>query len=203
MNSALSNAPEVRCGVPQGSILGPTLFICYINDLEEHLHYASPSLFADDTALTALTVHGNSILDLSIHLNTELENINNYFKVNKLKINASKTKCMLFHSPQKYTESNELLLLMGNDEIEHVDSYKYLGVFLDPVLNFKSHIDYITKKVKQRTGVLWCIRNFMSRNLAKRLYTSLINPLFVYCNYVFDGCNQTNNNNNNNNNRVT
>ena len=168
--------------------MSPTLFLCYVNDLQQHLLYSEPSMFADDTALT---VHGDSILDISNKLNLELENINMYFAHNKLKINASKTKCMLFHSSRKYTQNNELLLTLGSTEIEQVTDYKYLGVIMDPLLNFKSHVEYISRKVKQRTSILWRMRNFVSQDLAKQLYITMINPVFTYCNYVYDGCGVT------------
>ena len=85
----------ISCAAPQGSISGPTLFICYNSDLEQHLLFAEPSLFADNTALT---IHGNNLAEISQKLKCELENVNNYFRVNKFKINRKKTKCMLFHS---------------------------------------------------------------------------------------------------------
>ncbi len=182
----MSSSPcNIVCGVPQGSILGPMLFVCYINDIEKHLHYSTPFLFADDTVLL---VDGISVEDIGNKRNTDLSILTRYFAANKLQLNAKKTKSILFRSTQKFKSNNELLLNVGIDEIEQVDSFKYLGVFVDAHLTFKSHLDHITKKSKQRTSVLWRMRGFISKNLALQLFKSLIKPLYTYCDFVYDGC---------------
>ena len=84
-------------------------------------------------------------------LNLELENVTKYFTAHKLLINANKTKCLVFHSVNKFTRDNELLVVSNNMQIEQVSSFKYLDVFVDETLSFKEHVQYIGKKVKQRT----------------------------------------------------
>ena len=164
VGTTLSPEKAIECVVPQGSILGLLLFLCYLNDLESHLKYARLMMYADDTALT---VCGNSIADISHKLNMELENITKYFAANKLMINNTKTKSMLFHSINKYNRDNEFLIMGGDIAIEQLSSIKYLGIFVDETLSFKEHIDYIGKKVRQRTGVLRKMRGFITQNLAK------------------------------------
>ncbi len=105
VNNVCSSTGDVLCGVPQGSILGPMLFICYINDLERHLLYSNPSLFADDTALL---VNGSTAADVSYKLNTDLRIVSQYFAANKLQLNLTKTKCMFFHNGIKYRNANVL-----------------------------------------------------------------------------------------------
>ena len=188
VGTALSTEKPVQCGVPQGSILGPMLFLCYIDDLKQHLIYTKPSLFADDTALT---VCGKNVAEIGYKLNAELENVTNYFAANGFQLNAKKTKCMLFHSTNRYTTENELLVMSNDTPIEQVPSFKYLGVYVDECLNFKEHVNYVGKKVKQRTSILWRMRSFISRPLAKQLFVSLIAPQFDYCNFVYDGCSKT------------
>ena len=134
------------------------LFVCYINDIEKHLAFSTPYLFADDIALL---VEGNSISEIGNKLNSDLQVLNSYFAANKLQLNASKTKSLLFRSTQKFKDNNELLV---------------------------HHLDYIARKSKQRTAVLWRMRGFISKNLAFQLFTSLIRPLYLYCDFIYDGC---------------
>ncbi len=182
VNGVSSSTGDVTCGVPQGSILGPTLFICYINDLEKHLLYSKPSLFADDTALL---VSGKTIEEIEHKLNIDLAIAERYFSANKLQLNVAKTKSMLFRSTQRFTHNHELLIYSGTRHIEQVDAYKYLGVFLDTHLTFKQHIEYVGNKVKQRVSLLWRMRNHTTENLAKQLFISLILPVVRYCDYIY------------------
>ena len=109
VNGETSSTRDVTCGVPQGSILGPVLFICYINDLEKHLLHSKASMFADDTALY---VQGNTPADIDLKLNTDLEMVSNYLAANKLQLNVGKTKCMMFSAPQKFRGYDNRLIFM-------------------------------------------------------------------------------------------
>ena len=158
VGGALSDGKSVECGIHQSSILGPLLFLCYVNDLETHLLYARPSVYTDDTGLT---VQGGNIIYISRKLNLELENVTKYFAAHDLLINARKTKSLLFHSIHKFTGDNELLIVSNDVPIEQVNSFEYLGVYVDETLSFKDHVQYVGKKVKQTTGILWRMRNFI------------------------------------------
>ena len=92
INRFVSSEQLIRCGVPQGSILGPLLFLLYINDLPECLNNTRPRLFADDTNLTA---SGNSIADVELAVNSDLDNLRNWLIANKLSLNVAKTEFML------------------------------------------------------------------------------------------------------------
>lgn len=92
INGFVSSELTVKCGVPQGSILGPLLFLLYIKDLPECLDNARPRLFADDTNLTA---SGDSINDIEVTVNSNLENLKNWLMANKLSLNVTKTEFML------------------------------------------------------------------------------------------------------------
>ena len=188
VNNVCSSTGDVSCGVPQGSILGPMLFICYINDLERHLLYSTPSLFADDTALL---VSGTMAEDVSYKLNIDLGIVSNYFAANKLQLNLSKTKSMFFHNGYKFRNDNALGIRHNGCHIEQVTCFKYLGVLLDPTLSFKDHVEYICKESKQKTGMLWCMHNFISEPLAYKLYSALIKPVYTYCDYIYDRCSKT------------
>ncbi len=123
----LSSPQRVSSGVPQGSILSPLLFICYINDLPSSLRKSAAFLYADDTALL---VKGKSVNDINIDLNAEMCAVEKWFGANKLAVNSLKTKSMLFshsrfrdnHIPLQVTPRNPELPV-----IEQVCNYKYLG----------------------------------------------------------------------------
>ena len=184
LNGKLSNREYVTHGVPQGSILGPMLFVCYMNDLPSYIDGASTYLYADDTAVM---VSDKNVQVIELKLNQVIETIHRWFCANRLKVNIGKTKSMLFRSPYRPRDEN-LLLFFGQEPVEHVSTFKYLGVYLDPSLSFRDHIEYVVKKVRQRTRILWKLRSFITVNLAKTLYTSLIEPLFLYCDELYDGC---------------
>ena len=176
LNNVISKPTLVRHGVPQGSILGPLLFVCFLNDLPQFLLNSDVFLYADDTAIM---VQGNDIPGISNILCGELRILHRWFCANKLHVNAKKSRSMLFHSKQKYRTDNELLLHLGTDPIEQVSCFKYQGMYLDEHLYFSSHIDNIcTKKVRQRTRILWKLRGNISLELATQLFVSLIDPLF-------------------------
>ena len=140
VNNVCSQPDVVECGVAQGSILGPLLFLCYINDLPEHLLHCTPSLYADDMALCFTS---NNLDEIARALNAELQNIYYWFCRNKLSVNTAKTKYMLFHSRRKFNDNDTLRISMNNVEIEQVTVLKYLGVHLDSFLTFDHHVDAV------------------------------------------------------------
>ena len=115
VNKSISEPMEITCEVPQGSILGPILFSCYIIDLPQHLLHCKSFLNADDTALL---YRGRNIEDISNHLNLELEHVNNWFIANLLSSNAKKTKVMLFRSSHKYIDDNIQLANLDSAKIK-------------------------------------------------------------------------------------
>ena len=172
----------ITCGVPQGSILGPLLFIMYINDLEKYLDESNISLYADDTALY---VNGESQIDIMLSLRIELSVVNEWLRANKLTLNASKTKYIVFGSRNKLQVKPDLNLSIGGKKIERVACMKYLGVQLDEFLTFDEHINYIHQKSSKKLGVLRRSREFLDRSTSLLLYKSLIVPYINYCDLVY------------------
>ena len=138
-NNVPSSMKAIKCGVPQGSILGPLLFLVYINDLVSICKHTAPFLFADDTNLFK---NGNNLDVMVDSLNTELNEISIWLKVNKLSLNIKKTHYMVFTTKRKGVDS--LNVTIDGHIIDKVIHTKFLGVSIDEKLNWKkTHIVYI------------------------------------------------------------
>uniref|UniRef100_A0A8K9V263 Reverse transcriptase domain-containing protein n=1 Tax=Oncorhynchus mykiss TaxID=8022 RepID=A0A8K9V263_ONCMY len=148
----LSGPLAVSMGVPQGSILGPTLFSVYINEVALAAGESLIHLYADDTILYT---SGPSLDTVLTTLQASFNAIQLSFRGLQLLLNTSKTKCMLFNrSLPAPTRLSNITTLDGSD-LEYVDNYKYLGVWLDCKLSFQTHIKHLQFKVKSRIGFLF------------------------------------------------
>ena len=187
VNGVLSSASELRCGVPQGSILGSLFFLIYINDLPNCLNTACAKMFADDTNIT---ISGSSLADLEQETNSELLNLHCWLKANKLSLNVAKTEFKVIGSRQKLlVESHEEINVKLEDKvISKVDHAKSLGLIIDNRLSWSTdHVNELCKKVTSAIGALRRIRPLISQSTAVLVYNSLIQPHFDYCSLVWDG----------------
>ncbi len=134
----------LQTGVPQGSVLGPLLFIIYINDIVMASKFFKCIIYADDTTLystlSACNLRADNGYD-STFINNEIEKISEWLKLNKLSINVSKSKCMFFHTTRR--KSPEIELMLDNSVIERVNEFNFLGIVIDSNLTWKNHNDYI------------------------------------------------------------
>ena len=172
----------VTCGIPQGSILGPLLFILYINDLNTFLTDCQASLYADDTALytTAKTQ-----IEIKLNLQIELTVVCEWLKANKLTLNSNKTKYIIFGTKNSLTTKPDLNIHVGTAKIERVSSMKYLGVILDEHLTIDEHITYIITKVSNKLGILRRAHEYLNMNTKILLYKSLVLPQLDYCDLIY------------------
>ena len=166
-------------GVPQGSVLGPILFLIYINDITNIFNQAQTILFADDMTIY---VTGSNLETLTHTVNLELEKLNHWCLSNRLTINVNKTCFMLF-SNKKINLSP--LLKINNSIIKRTNQLKFLGVMYDDKLTFKFHTQNLAKKMSRFTAMLNQLRDFMPCEILKCLYHAHIYPLLLYCNPIW------------------
>ena len=189
-----TNYQEIVCGVPQGSILGPLLFLIYINDLNEASNILNLIMFADDTNL--FYSHKN-IENLFFTMNKELVKINEWFKANKLSLNIKKTKFTLFHKKSLRKSGPRLPLAIpnlqiGNKNIETVSSIKFLGVMLDEHLSWKDHIKMVENKLAKNLRLLYCVNQYLNESSLKTVYFSYIHSYLNYANIAWASTYPTN-----------
>ena len=162
MDDVCSDLMEIKCGVPQGSILGPLLFIIYLNDLPSIAKSLIPIIYADDTTLFA-TVNTSNFRTAQEDMNNELKLVSEWLKLNKLSLNIEKTKAMLFHTSQRYIVTPEIFI--DGNVIEFVKECKFLGLVIDENLSFRPHINFISKKISKTIGILAKLKNTLLVNV--------------------------------------
>lgn len=178
-NDINSDNKLINAGVPQGSILGPLLFLIFINDISHATSCFRPVIYADDTTLGACLSHfGQDNDEIEQNLNLELNCISNWFKLNKLTLNAQKTKAMLFQTPQKKVIKPKIFI--EENCIEYVEEFNYLGIVLDKHLTWKNHINVIKQKISRMSGILNKLKHFLPRITLITLYNSLVLPYLNY-----------------------
>ena len=188
-NQTYSTTLPTTCGVPQGSILGPLLFIIYINDICNTSQLLKFVMFADDTNVF---VSHKSIKHIEKILNSELQNLVTWFKANKVSLNIEKTNFILFQRKAEMFPTKNIDLYMDNFKINQIQYAKFLGVTVDSKLTWKNHIAEIESKISKNIGVISRASKFLKTKELQTLYCSLILP-YLYCGVVLWGNNYQSN----------
>ena len=175
-NGTNSDVTDITCGVPQGSILGPLLFILYINDLHLISDTGMPILFADDSSLF---IQGDDINTLCHLMNIELNKVYNWVNSNKLSLNIEKTHCMLFHSSRHNLILHNDIQIAGK-AVSLVKSMKFLGIIIDSKLNWSDHLNHIRHKIAKGIGIIYKARRSLNANSLITMYYSFIYPYLTY-----------------------
>ena len=188
VNGVSSKIESIDVGVPQGSCLGPLLFLIYINDLPQAVQNSAVSMYADDTSLC---YQSSDINVLNEAINNDLKQLDTWLQGNKLSLNVAKTNSMLVSTKQKHnilkSRNEDLDLKIRNNELEIIQKTKYLGVQIDNSLNWKEHIKTVSTKVSRAIGFLKHAKTFLPKETLKTLYTAIVEPHLRYCCSVW-GC---------------
>ena len=182
-NGKTSVALSVKCGVPQGSVLGPLFFLVYVNDLEEALDDCKVKLYADDTVLYQ---DGVSCQQAEMQLQGSLNKFSKWCAGNALTINVKKTKLMAFGSRSRVKRCKNARVTLNGGKLQLVPSFKYLGVTVDPTLNFGNHIASVIKNVQHKILLLGKIKRYLRNEVALKIYKAMILPYIDYADVVYN-----------------
>ena len=176
INGECSELKQISCGVPQGLVLGPLLFLIYIDDLPNISKKIDLYLFADDTNLY---YEDKSLENVEIRVNKELKNLYLWLSVNRLALNIEKTNFVIFHPFNKPLKYN-VTILIHKKAITEKKSIKYLGILIDSTLSWKDHITKLSKKLSRTVGILYKLRPFVNLKIMKDILCFILFPSGIW-----------------------
>lgn len=177
-NNIQSHDLPIKTGVPQGSILGPLLFLLYINDITSVSNTGHTDMYADDTTLYESSLN----LQLVEHnLQERLCSVENWCKVNNMALHPAKTKCMIIASKPKLKKAVPLNLSLNDIAIENVSTHTVLGVDVDNALTWKTHINKVRKRLNSKIALLQRISYALNHDMKIKFYNAYVQPVFDYC----------------------
>jgi len=175
VNGVHSEINNVSCGVPQGSVLGPLLFLLYVNDIGNSVPDVSIKLYADDTNLF---IFHKSVESLIIDAGTYITRLNEWFAANKLSLSIDKTCYSMFGVDD--CDKSVVSIKVDGVELKQVESTKYLGIIIDSHLNWGNHIDYLYRKLIKFTSIFYKIRGKLPTELKKIIYFAFVHSQLSY-----------------------
>ena len=181
---ATSSWKSIKAGVPQGSILGPLLFLIYINDIVDDIH-SCIRLFADDTSLYIIV---DNPIQAAETLNADLAKIHAWASKWLVTFNPSKSESIILS--RKTNKPLHPPLIMDQQVINEVTSHKHLGLIFSNDCNWHEHIDYIKSKAWSRINIMRKLKFQLDRKSLETIYISFIRPLLEYANVVWANCTQ-------------
>ena len=176
INNIDSNLGNINCGVPQGSVLGPLLFLIYVNDIANASPNSNIRLFADDTNVF---VYGKSLIETNLKAEGVVKELNQWFLANKLSLSIDKT-CYSIFGCHDITSRQHNTLKLNDTVLTKVDRCKYLGVMIDSDLKWQSHVDLVYSKLLKFTGIFYKLRCFLSANVLRLLYFAFVHSQILY-----------------------
>ena len=176
INSAKSSSKIVEHGVPQGSILGPILFLLYINDLPLNITQAKVILFADDTNLI---FNSFDSINLQVKISETSNKLEQWLANNKLKLNVNKTVYMHFNQPRS-KPNDPMQISLNNTAIKETQTTKFLGIWIDSSLTWESHIQHLTQKLSRLCYAFRVLSKVSPLELMKSVYFGYVHSVLSY-----------------------
>lgn len=176
INSAKSSSKIVEHGVPQGSILGPILFLLYINDLPLNITQAKVILFADDTNLI---FNSSDSINLQVKISETSNKLEQWLANNKLKLNVNKTVYMHFNQPRS-KPIDPMQISLNNTAIKEIQTTKFLGIWIDSSLTWESHIQHLTQKLSRLCYAFRVLSKVSPLELMKSVYFGYVHSVLSY-----------------------
>jgi len=177
-----SSLLPITCGVPQGSVLGPILFLLYINDLPQSSNLL-PIIFADDTNVFC---SGKNNASCVAHLNSQLVGLVRWIRANKLSLNVEKSHFIAFAKSKRNNYAPEVEI--DGKKVQRVSSIKFLGVIIDEKLSWNEHVAFVRGKISRSIGMLCVARSLLNKAILTNLYYTFLHPFFTYCLDVWGRC---------------
>ena len=181
VNGKDSNLRIMKFGVPQGSVLGPLLFLIYINDLYLCVKHSTARHFADDTCLL---IKNKSLKKIKKLINQDLKSLNAWLKANKISLNASKTEILIFRHHNKPL-NYDLKIKLDGKRLYPSKYVKYLGILIDSQLNWSYHVKSLVPKLARANGMLAKIRHYVSQESLRSIYFAIFSSLMNYGSHVW------------------
>jgi hypothetical protein len=176
LNGETSTVNTLNIGIPQGSVLGPILFLIYINDISQHVRPGQCNIFADDVLIYTT---GKSIIEINMKLQSAADSANSWYLRNKLNVNAKKCETILIHS--KFIPiKDKINISLGGIPIPDSKKVKYLGVTITDTLDWTDHIESICVKIRPIISTIYRKRSHLPKTILRTLYTSYIQPHIDY-----------------------
>ena len=184
-NRVQSDIGFVKCGVPQGSVLGPLFFLLYINDIYRAVGCNAVRLFADDTSLLS---YGLNLNDVIIQAKELFDKLYHWCVANKLSINSDKTNFVLFHMKNKPVPNDFDSIQTNHMMIRRVKIVNYLGLVIDENLYWNAHADFVCASLVKYFGIFNHIKSFITSRIARQMYFAFINSRISYGIEVYGHC---------------
>ena len=181
VNGHDSSVQVVPFGVPQGSVLGPLLYLLYANDIEKEICKCHVAMYADDTVIYSKSGDYNTGVD---EVQADLCKLQKWCERNGIYINVDKTKKMVFGSKHALDKLGTRELLLDGEQIEAVNSYTYLGIVMDRQVNFEAHAKNITDRASAKIMQLRKMRRFVTKKAALMVYKNMVLPILEYGNIL-------------------